>query len=531
MEQKNTNSNTNTTEANTITKLNPVTHELPCASPPILNQNGIAFLPMHDKGNDYALKIGDKYLNNLIRTSKQFSNGDSRRKIDVDSINEDLTAFAEMSNKILPVYSRVAPLNESDRGIEIDIGDSEQTRVRVRAGQIEILNEGSQTLFYRPSYSLPMVIPASQGNLDLLKNYVNLAENDYLLLIAWLSYTLAHPKTKTSKYVILVILSEEGSGKSFLCRAIINKLIDPSQIVLQKFPKNDKDLVIAAQNSHLLCYDNLRDLSPDWSDTLCMASTGGTLSSRALYTNDDLHTNHLHVALVLNGIHQFIHEPDLAQRCLKISTKPLSKNQRRSEEDLESELENDMPAIFRGLLELIAKVFAVLPRTSMTNSQRMYDFSRWLAAMEIIDRQKIGSYQDMYEGVLNDTQIDALLDNLLAATIVAFTQTAEFPRNNKWSGTPTMLWENLMELLPNRVRPPKEWPGDPSSLTKKLASLKVSLLKQGIKVESYRAKERQISVELLDTCPFRKDGNQTYQQPVITSVGMPLRPSRKPSDF
>jgi hypothetical protein len=81
------------------------------------------------------------------------------------------------------------------------------------------------------------------------------------------------------------------------------------------------------------------------------------------------------------------------------------------------------------------------------------------------------------------------------------------------------------------VRPPKEWPGDPSSLTKKLASLKVSLLKQGIKVESYRAKERQISVELLDTCPFRKDGNQTYQQPVITSVGMPLRPGRKPSDF
>jgi hypothetical protein len=52
-------------------------------------------------------------------------------------------------------------------------------------------------------YSAPM--PAQVGDLDLLNKYLNLHPAQAVLFIAWISYTLAHPKLPASKFVILVL--------------------------------------------------------------------------------------------------------------------------------------------------------------------------------------------------------------------------------------------------------------------------------------------------------------------------------------
>ena len=301
-------------------------YDLPGSSPPVLSQYGVAYVVVGDKDNPHVLMVGSKQLNNILR-GMAIAKGMTLKRQDLNDMNEDLKAYAEMSGGIHNVWSRVAPI---DGGIEIDMADEGNNRIQVTAGKVDIIKEGSKTLFYRNPVSQPMVMPAGHGDLELLKKYVNLSSLDLTLFVAWLSYTLAHPKVNSSKYVHLVLQGDQGTGKSFVCSSIIISLLDPSRLGVQVFPSNAKDLTIAAQHAHVLCYDNLRGFKSQMADILCMASTGGTISNRALYTDADQHLYNLHAPLVLNGIHSFINQSDLAQRCLSIRTLPMPESQRKT---------------------------------------------------------------------------------------------------------------------------------------------------------------------------------------------------------
>ena len=433
------------------------------------------------EGNYYVVPVGSRQLNKLIREADP-----TLSKYDIAEINEYLIASIEEMAETKDVYYRIAPFND---GIEIDLNDKANTRVRVTAGKVEILTDGSETLFQRNEVSNSMVMPADEGNLDLLKKYTNFSAPNYLIFIAWLSYTLARPKRKTSKFVILTLKGDQGTCKSFLCQHVILSLLDPSRAGLQKFPKSVNDLAIASQQSHVLCYDNLRSFNQEMSDALCIASTGGTISSRALYTNSEQNINHLHVALVLNGIHDFVNESDLAQRCLTLEMKVLPESQRKSEEDMVRELETDLPVIFRGLLNLIADVFAALPNAKVVNPERMYDFSRWLAAMEVAQGVDTGIYQSLYSAILNDAQLDTLMSNPLAVSMIDFCDELSPCRN--WVGTPQELLDEM------KVSKDKQLPQNPIALSKRLTSIKAALLSQGISIELTRGKSRQIKIQIL----------------------------------
>jgi hypothetical protein len=51
--------------------------------------------------------------------------------------------------------------------------------------------------------------------------------------------------------------------------------------------RDERELMIAANNSHVLAFDNVSGL-PGWlSDALCRIASGGSLAVRQLYTDDD----------------------------------------------------------------------------------------------------------------------------------------------------------------------------------------------------------------------------------------------------
>ena len=464
--------------------------ELPDASTPILSQYGVAYVAMRNQKNHHALMVGGKQLNNILRTMAG-SKGMALKKTDINDANEDLTAYAEMSGVISNVWSRVAPI---EGGIEIDMADENDTRIRVTGGKVEIVNEGSETLFFRNPVSQPMVMPADHGDLKLLKKYVNLSDLDLLLFKAWLSYTLTQPKMGSSKYVHLVLQGDEGTGKSFACKSIIINLLDPSRLGLQVFPNNAKDLTIAAQHAHVLCYDNLRGFTHQMADILCMASTGGTISNRALYTDSDQHLYNLHAPLVLNGIHSFINQSDLSQRCLSIRTLPMPESRRKSETDMTKELAIDLPVILKGLFDLVAAVLLKLPEAKVTDPERMYDFVKWLAAMELVDKIPAGIYQGAYSNALHETQLDNLMENLLSSMIIEFVNTEDFLKSGLWVGTPAQLMAELNDMMPCGSNRSAEWPQNAIALSKRLNALKTSLLRQDISVEFTRGKKRTITV-------------------------------------
>jgi hypothetical protein len=210
-----------------------------------------------------------------------------------------------------------------------------------------------------------------------------------------------------------------------------------------------------------------------------------------LYTDAEQSVLHLHGALVLNGIHSFVAQSDLAQRCLTLQLQPIPDEERKSDADMMRMLEEDLPAIQRGLFDLIAAVFVHLPTVKVEKTERMIDFVSWLAAMEAAHGVPPGVYQREYSEVLQQGQLDSLLDNLLASSVLSF---ADAQVDGSWSGTPADLLSLLSEALPFSATRSREWPSNPIALAKRLVGLQASLLTQGVRIESSRGKHRIITI-------------------------------------
>jgi hypothetical protein len=450
--------------------------------------DGNAYLKI--PGQTTVYRLGGKPANHFLRVCAT-ERGIRLKHNDLRDINEELTAHAEISGDVRHVWFRVAQV---PGGIEIDNGDSSDTRTRVTADKVEKIENGSETLFFRPPTMRPLPKPAETGDLRLLDKYLNLDPASIVLLKGWISYTLAHAKVSTTSFPILVLNGDQGSGKTFLCR-IIQALIDPSVVGVQTFPQNVKDLGIAAEHSHALFYDNLRNIRPSMSDKLCTAATGGATTTRQLYTNTEQSVLWLHVALVLNGIHAFLDQPDLAERALPMTLQPIDENKRRSESEITQDFETDLPAIFRGILDIISKILKYLPTIEITNPERMIDFSRWLAAMEKVDGVPPGVYQAAYSGALSGAMLDGLQENPLAGAVLSFVaeDVSDF-----WSGTPTDLLEKLNLRCGRRVQYSRDWPQNVIALSKRLRLLQPALKRQKIDVELGRRHKREIIIQRME---------------------------------
>lgn len=276
---------------------------------------------------------------------------------------------------------------------------------------------------------------------------------------------------------------------------IIRSLLDPSQLGIQGFPSNRRDMVIAASQASALIYDNMRYLSKKWSDTLCIASTGGTDPTRRLYTDDELMTHPFKVPLVLNGIHDFIEEPDLASRCVTLRLNPIPEDERRDEKEFTDEFNAALPELFRGVLDLTADILERLPAVKVIHPGRMLGYVRYLAATEEVIGMEPGKLQSAYSAILNDSQRDSVLEDALASTVYEMVTEG---RKDKWSGTPTELLEEITDVLGDYDPKRRLLPNNPISLSKRLNALKAPLRSQGIDVALTRGKSRRITITNLE---------------------------------
>jgi hypothetical protein len=128
--------------------------------------------------------------------------------------------------------------------------------------------------------------------------------------------------------------------------------------------------MIAANNGHMLAFDNLSGL-PAWlSDALCRLATGGSFAVRQLYTNDDEVLFQAARPLLVNGIEDVISRADLADRGIFLSLAPIGEQQRRSEIDLWREFEIARPRILGALLDAAVRGLQSLPDVRLASLPR-----------------------------------------------------------------------------------------------------------------------------------------------------------------
>lgn len=411
--------------------------------------------------------------------------GNPLRPHELREVMECLIAYTPLSPHEFPVWNRVALI---DGGIEIDMCDETHRRIRVTPGRVEIVPH-SPVYFFRPTTARPFVVPDEDGDFSLLDPYLNMKKNVRILLKGWIGYVLAHAKVSSASIPLLVLNGDQGSGKSFTCR-LVQTLIDPSTVGLRTFPNSPRDLAIAAQQSHLLMFDNVRTIRPAMSDALCIAATGGSLATRRLYTDSEMVAHQLHVAVILNGITEFVDQQDLAQRCVPIALEPMQEGAIRSESVLLRQFQADLARIFAGLLRHIASVMEQLPLVEPDKPERLIDFSHWLAAMERVDGVPDGVYQAEYSAALDEGMRNSLLEHPVAAAV--FDLIDKNPAG--WSGTSSDLLKILNRLVEHEAGYPPDWPKSSIALAKQLRSLEAGLRRQGVKVRWHRSKTRMVTI-------------------------------------
>lgn len=377
------------------------------------------------------------------------------------------------------VHVRVAGL---DGRINLDLCDKDWRAIEVDEGGWRI-EEEPPIRFRRSPGMLPLPMPQRGGSVETLRSLLNVSNNDgFVLTVTWLLAALRNQ----GPYPVLAISGEQGSAKSSFC-AFIRALIDPNHAPLRALPRENRDLFIAAKNAHILAFDNVSHLSPWISDTLCRLATGGGFATRQLYTDDDEILFDAQRPVILNGIEDIVERPDLADRALFFTLKPIAEDCRRSELELWAEFERERPLILGALLDVVAAGLRTLPDMQLDRLPRLADFTVWASACETALWPK-GTFAVAYENN-RDSATETVIENDPVSNGIR----QLMDNREVWSGTATELLDKLSETVDERLRNTRRWPSDPKALSGRIRRAATFLRKIGLDISHERENDRKRS--------------------------------------
>jgi hypothetical protein len=331
--------------------------------------------------------------------------------------------------------------------------------------------------FRRASGMLPLPRPQAGGSIDELASFLNLpSRNDFVLVVAWLLATLR----TDGPYPVLAISGEQGSAKTVLSK-LLKDLIDPNVAPVRSLAREERDQVIAANNSHVLAFDNLSGLPHALSDAFCRLATGASFGLRQLYTDADEVLFQAARPILLNGIEDVIGRSDLADRALFLTLPPIADRHRRSERQLWRDFDVARPRILGALLDAVAHGLRNLPSIHLEQLPRMADFALWATACETAF-WPTGTFGRAYQANRR-----AAIEDLVDADPFAARVRAIMANRRTWTGTASELLRAGAESAgDSSLSEAAAWPKNPRALAGRLRRAQTFLRTLGIEMSFSR---------------------------------------------
>jgi hypothetical protein len=384
-----------------------------------------------------------------------------------------IEAKALYDGPLREVFIRVGT-DEHRTNIYLDLGDQAWRVVRIGPDGWELLDR-SPVPMRRSAGLRALPMPETGGSITALRKFLNLENEDsWKLVVAWLVAALR----PTGPYPVLVVLGEQGSAKSFLSR-LVRGTVDPHAVPLHSGPRDERDLMIAANASWVVALDNLDSIPPWLSDALCRLATGGGFRTRQLYTDDEETLFTATRPLLLNGIDSVATRPDLLDRAILLKLPAITDEKRREEAELLKEYEAEQGQILGGLLDLVSEAMKLLPSVHPENLPRMADFARLGAAVGIaMGWTKEGeTFLDAYYRNIKAVVEVAAESSIVATAVQSF---MERRQGKDWDGLPRELLEELGKVVGEQATRARGWPTKPNRLTAELTRVAPVLRKLGI---------------------------------------------------
>lgn len=416
----------------------------------------------------------------------------------VAAVLEEFEVHAICKGATHETHVRIA---EQSGATFIDLGNAQWQALKISRDGWRIIDE-APVKFLRPAGITGLPYPRSGGRLRDVTRFLNISPKSEVLLLTWLTYAWQG----SAPFPILALSGVQGSGKSTTTR-VLRELIDPSIAALTTAPRSERDLAIAANNSHLICLDNLSDISESLSDAMCRLATGGAFRTRELYTNDSEIILTYRRPLIVNGISELVGRPDLLDRAIIICVEAIPEEKRLDEKSFWKDFKNVQPQLLGAMLDVIRDGIGKVDSVLLSSAPRMADFARWGCAVEKAlgfgDGAFMEAYtanrQDAHDAAVECSPIAVALDEFLAYPLEGFGVV-----QGRFQGTALELLANLRRFcdhywepnvraasstrLRELLRHPK-FPKSASALSAEIARIEPNLKKLAITVERGRNHE------------------------------------------
>jgi hypothetical protein len=429
--------------------------------------DGVAYADFITDGHRETWPVRSKRFRTWLRRCYYQATGAAAGVPAIGSALDLLEARAQFDAPERVVSIRVA---EHAGRIYLDLADERWRAVEIGPDGWRVL-ECPPVRFSRSPGMLALPVPERGGSIEALRSFLNLSSpNDFVLVVAWLLAALR----PSGPYPLLAISGEQGSAKTVLSK-FLRALIDPNVAAVRALPREERELMIAANNGHVLAFDNLSGLSPWLSDALCRLASGGSFAVRRLYTDDEEVLFKATRPTLLNGIEDVIGRSDLADRAIFLTLRPIAEGQRRSETELWRQFELARPRILGTLLDAAAHGLRAMGSVQLARLPRMADFALWATACETglwpagtFTRAYTANHKAAIEGMIDADPIAACVRELMS-------------ERSSWTGSAADLLRISVERA-SQTHDHAGWPKNPRALAGRLRRAQTFLRALGIEV-------------------------------------------------
>lgn len=229
------------------------------------SETSAGFITIRDGGPPRNLPINHADFKGWLTIQLRKTNGKAPNNAALEETVRELNAVARFERPQHQTWLRVGQDEGRDK-LYLDLGRADWKVIEIDAEGWRLIDESPVKFRRANGRELPMPVPG--GNIDELRQFLNLGDEEFMLVVCWLLKCFL----PGAAFPILWLAGEQGTAKTTALK-VCRMLIDPAKAMVRSMARTEENLLVAALNNWVVSADNLSHVDDDMADALCRLAT------------------------------------------------------------------------------------------------------------------------------------------------------------------------------------------------------------------------------------------------------------------